>query len=213
MDKKEKAKKILDILKKEFPDAKTALNFSGPLTLLVATILSARCTDTIVNKTTPALFKRYKTAKDYAEAGIPELSSLIGSINFYKNKAKSIKACCKKIAEDFGGKVPETIEELTRLPGVGRKTANIVLGSAFKKPALAVDTHVKRVAKRLGLTDSDDPDRVEEDLCKIIPQNMWTETGNLFIMHGRKTCKAKNPLCEACPLKEYSDYYRTAFRK
>ncbi len=213
MDRTEKAKKVLDILEKEFPDAATALEFSNPLELLIATILSAQTTDKLVNKVTKELFKRYRRPEDYADADLKELESSIIPVNFYRNKAKSLKGCCKKILEEFGGRVPDTLEALTQLPGVGRKTANIVLGNAFGKDALAVDTHVKRVAQRLGLTDSDDPDEIEKDLTSIIPKNRWTKTTHLFISHGRKTCKAVNPLCETCPIQDYSVYYRTQYGK
>ncbi len=212
MDKRDKAKKVLDILEREFPEAKTALEFKNPLELLIATVLSAQATDKLVNKTTPELFKKYRTAMDYAEAPLEEIERIIGSVNFYRNKARNIKACTAKIAESHGGKVPDTLEELTALPGVGRKTANIVLGNAFGKNALAVDTHVKRVAQRLGLTDNDDPDRIEADLCKIIPPERWTKTTHLFIMHGRTTCKAASPKCETCPIKDYSVYYKTEYK-
>lgn len=213
MDKKVKAKKVLDILEKEFPGARSALIFSTPLELLIATILSAQATDKLVNKVTISLFKKYKTVEDYNRATLEEIEKDISSVNFFRNKAKSIKGCCKKLVEEFNGAVPQTLDELTTLPGVGRKTANIVLGNAFGKNALAVDTHVKRVAKRLGLTDSEDPDVVEEDLCGIIPEKRWTNTTHLFILHGRKTCKAKNPLCEVCPVSDYCDYYKKVYLK
>lgn len=207
MDKRDRARKILKTLKREMPGARIALNFSSPLELLVATILSAQCTDERVNKVTPALFARYRTARDYAEAETEELEGLIRSINFFRNKAKSIKACCNKIVEEFGGRIPESVDELTKLPGVGRKTANIVLGSAFGIPAIGVDTHVKRVAGRLGLTDSTDPERIEEDLSRIIPKELWVDATTLLILHGRRTCKAKKPLCEECAVRDYCDYY------
>ncbi|MDP2688897.1 MAG: endonuclease III [Deltaproteobacteria bacterium] len=213
MDDREKAKKVLDILEKEFPGAKTALVFSNPLELLVATILSAQATDKLVNKVTESLFKKYRTAEDYAGAALSALEKDISSINFYRNKAKNIKACCARLLEAHGGHVPDRLEDLVELPGVGRKTANIVLGNAFGRNALAVDTHVKRVAQRLGLTESDDPDRIEEDLCRIIPESRWTKTTHLFISHGRKTCKAKNPLCETCPIQAYSEYYKKEYKK
>lgn len=212
-DKALKAGKVLDILEKEFPDAASALVFKNPLELLIATILSAQATDKLVNKVTGSLFKKYKTVRDYSRADIKELEKDISSVNFYRNKAKSIKACCAKIVADFDGAVPDTLDALTSLPGVGRKTANIVLGSAFGRDALAVDTHVKRVALRLGLTESDDPDEVEQDLCGIIPKKRWTKTTHLFILHGRKTCKAKNPLCDTCPIQDYSVYYKTVYKK
>src|SRR3990170_892914 len=167
----EKAKKVLDILRKKYPNAKTALNFKTPLELLIATILSAQCTDERVNKT------------------------------------KNIHACCKKIVDEFGGKVPDTLEQLVTLPGVGRKTANIVLGYAFGKDAIAVDTHVKRVSNRIGLAAYDNPDKIEEDLCEIIPQKRWTKATNLLIMHGRNTCVAKRPKCGICGVKKYCDYF------
>lgn len=213
MDRKEKAKKVLDILEKEFPGARSALVFSNPLELLIATILSAQTTDKQVNKVTENLFRKYRTAGDYNSAGPEEIEKSISSVNFFRNKAKNIKGCCRKIVEEFGGKVPRTVGELTSLAGVGRKTANIVLGNAFGKNALAVDTHVKRVSQRLGLTDSDDPDEIEKDLCGIIPEKRWTMTTHLFILHGRKTCKAKNPLCEVCPVQDYCVYYSTVYRE
>lgn len=213
MDLKEKAKKCLDILEREFPEARPALDFSTPLELLIATILSAQATDKLVNKVTKTLFKKYKAASDYAGADISGLEKDLSSVNFYRNKAKSVKGCCEKIISDFGGRVPDTLEGLVTLRGVGRKTANIVLGNAFEKDALAVDTHVKRVSRRLGLTKSDDPDEIEKDLCRIIPEKRWTRTTLLFILHGRATCKAKKPACAACPIKDNCVYYRTEFQK
>ena len=205
----EKAKKVLDILEKEYPDAKVALNFETPLELLIATILSAQCTDERVNKTTPAIFKRFKKAKDYSEVDIQELEGYISSINFFRNKAKNIQACCKKIVDEFRGEIPDTLEELITLPGVGRKTANIVLGGAFGKDAIAVDTHVKRVSNRIGLAASQDPDKIEEELCRIIPQKRWTKATNLLILHGRRICTAKNPQHDVCKVRDYCDYYAT----
>jgi len=213
MDKKEKARRILDILEKEFPGATTALRYENPLQLLIATILSAQATDKLVNQVTETLFKKYRTAAHFADAGPAELEGDLSSINFYRNKAKSVRGACRKIVDEYGGKVPETLEELTGLPGVGRKTANIVLGNAFGKAALAVDTHVKRVAQRLGLTTSDDPDKIEADLTAIIPPERWTKTTHLLIHHGRKTCKAARPDCGNCPLQAYSVYYKDVFLK
>lgn len=212
MDKAEKASIVLNILDKEFPNPKSALAFSSPLELLIATILSAQATDKLVNKVTARLFKKYRTAEDYADTGIKELEEDIGSVNFFRNKAKSIKGCCARLHLDFKGVVPDTLEGLVTLPGVGRKTANIVLGNAFHKDALAVDTHVKRVAKRLGLTESDGPDAIEEDLCRIIPERRWTRTTHLFILHGRTTCKAKNPMCGVCPVRGYCDYFKQVYK-
>ena len=209
----EKAKKVLDILEKEYPDARIALNFKTPLELLIATILSAQCTDERVNKTTPALFKRYKKAKDYAETDRKELEGYISSINFFRNKAKSIQGCCKKIDDEFGGEIPNTLEKLITLPGVGRKTANIVLGGAFGKDAIAVDTHVKRVSNRIGLSFSQDPDKIEEELCKTIPQKRWTKATNLLILHGRNTCLARKPKCKICKVKGYCNYFNNVVIK
>ena len=203
----EKAKRVLDILGKEYPNPKIALNFKTPIELLIATILSAQCTDERVNKTTPALFKKYKKAKDYAEADLKELEGHISSINFFRNKAKNIQACCKKIANEFGGEVPDTLERLITLTGIGRKTANIVLGGAFGKDAIAVDTHVKRVSNRIGLAFSDNPDRIEGELCKIITRKRWTNATNLLIHHGRYTCVAKKPKCAICKIKDYCNYF------
>lgn len=193
----------------KFKDARIALNFSNPLELLIATILSAQCTDKRVNQITPPLFKRFRSAKDYAGADQNELEVLIKPTGFYKNKAKTIIGCCRKIVSDFAGKVPDSVEELTTLPGVGRKTANVVLGSAFDQYAIAVDRHVNRVANRLGLTKESDPDKIEVDLQGIILKKRWTKTTILFIMHGRNICIAKKPRCDVCPLKKYCNYFRT----
>lgn len=210
MDIKEKAKRVLDILEEEFPNAAIELHFDNPLELLVATILSAQATDKLVNKVTGELFQRYRSASDYAGSDIGELEKAIGSVNFFRNKAKNIKACCRILVDRYAGSVPASLEDLTGLPGVGRKTANVVLANAFGKEALAVDTHVKRVARRLGLTGSDDPDRVERDLCSLIPQSRRARTTTLFILHGRKSCKARNPACERCPLTRYCVYFKEA---
>ncbi|MBI5562992.1 MAG: endonuclease III [Deltaproteobacteria bacterium] len=203
----EKAKKTLGILGREFPGARGTLVFNNPLELLVATILSAQTTDKLVNTVTGTLFRKYKTASDYGSAPLEEIERAIGRVNFFRNKAKSIKGCCRMLADEWGGGVPDTLEALVALPGVGRKTANIVLGNAFGKDALAVDTHVRRVAGRLGLTASDVPGEIEKDLCAVIPKTLWTQTTHLFILHGRKTCKAKRPLCGECPVRELCDYY------
>lgn len=208
MDRAEKAARCLDILEKEFPGVQIALVHENPFELLIATILSAQATDKLVNKVTETLFRKYKTPRDFARAGLPEIEAAISSVNFFRNKAKSIKACSARIMDEFHGKVPDTLEGLTSLAGVGRKTANIILGNAFGKQALAVDTHVKRVAQRLGLTSSEDPDQIERDLCAVISQRRWTKTTRLFIQHGRKTCTARNPACKECPVNAYCDYYK-----
>jgi endonuclease-3 len=194
------AQKIVKLLLKKYPKPRIALNFSNPLELLVATILAARCTDAKVNEVTKTLFKKYKTAKDYANADLKTFEMEIKPTGFYKNKAKMIIECCKKIDKDFKGKVPDTLEELTTLPGVGRKTANVVLGSAFGKQTMAVDTHVLRVSNRLGITNSNDPDKVEEDLVKQIPESKLTSFNLALILHGRETCTAMKPKCSECVL-------------
>lgn len=211
MDTKEKAKRVLDILEDEFPGAAIELHFENPLELLIATILSAQATDKLVNKVTSALFQRYRSASDYAGADISELEKAIASVNYFRNKARNIKAACAILVEKYGGSVPATLEDLTGLPGVGRKTANVVLANGFGRQALAVDTHVKRVAKRLGLTGSDKPDEVEKDLCGLIQRSRWSMVTMLFILHGRKTCIARNPACDKCHLAGYCLYYKEVY--
>lgn len=213
MKKREKAKRILDLLEREFPGASTELEFKNPLELMVATILSAQATDKRVNAVTRDLFKKYPSAEAYASSDPEELETDVSSINFYRNKAKNIRNCCREIAERFGGEVPKTVDELVTLPGVGRKTANIVLGNAFGIPAIGVDTHVKRVSGRLGLTSHEKPDDIEKDLSEAVPRERWTKTTNLLILHGRKTCTAKKPKCGECPVSRYCDYYREVFKK
>ena len=198
---KARAKKVIAILRKEYPHPKIALEFSDPLQLLIATILSAQCTDDRVNKVTPALFKKYRTARDFANANQEELEQDIRSTGFFRNKAKSIIACCKAIAEKHDGKVPKTMEELIQLGGVGRKTANCVLGGANGiNSGVVVDTHVRRVSQRLALTLNDDPEKIEVDLMKLVPQPEWFALGNVLIWHGRKVCDARKPDCLNCAL-------------
>jgi endonuclease-3 len=204
---RDKAARIISILSGEFPGARSALEFTSPLELLIATILSAQATDKLVNTVTADLFKKYRTAADYAKAPLEELEADIRRVNFFRNKARNIKKCCARLVEEFGGEVPKNLNDLVSLPGVGRKTANIVLGNAFGIPALAVDTHVKRVSTRLGLSASEKPDDIERDLTAIIERKYWTEATHLLILHGRKTCKARRPLCGACPVRELCDYY------
>lgn len=193
-------KKIVTLLLKKYPEPKLALNFSNPLELLVATILSAQCTDARVNEVTKELFKKYRKVEDFASADIKTFEQEIKPTGFYKNKAKTVIECCKRIVKDYHGMVPDKIEELTRLPGVGRKTANMVLGSAFGRQTMAVDTHVLRVSKRLGLTNSDNPEVVEYDLVKQFPMNRLTKINLALILHGRETCTARNPKCRECIL-------------
>jgi len=211
--KAQKAKKVLDILEREFPGSSISLRFNTPLELLIATILSAQATDKLINKVTAELFKKYTSVVDYATADTEDIAKDISSVNFYRNKAKSIKNCTAMIVREFDSKVPGTLEELVRLPGVGRKTANIVLANAFGVPALAVDTHVKRVALRLGLAVSERPDDIEAELCSVIEKGRWAETTNLLILHGRNTCKARNPGCAACPLQALCGYYKEVVKK
>jgi len=194
------AKKIVKLLLKKYPDPKTALNFSNSLELLIATIFSARCTDVKVNEVTEKVFKKYKSAADYADADIKTFEMEIKSTGFYKNKAKMTIECCRKIVKEFNGKVPDSLDKLTSLPGVGRKTANVVLGSAFGKQAMAVDTHVLRISNRLGIAHSANPDLVEEQLVKQVPAGKLTSFNLALILHGRETCKAAKPNCSACVL-------------
>jgi len=204
-DKKEKlrAKKIFDLLKEEYPDAKIALNFSNPFQLLVATILSAQCTDQRVNIVTKELFKKYKSAKDFLNVSDEELEKDIFSTGFYKQKAKSIKACCKALIENHNGKVPADFDELVKLPGVGRKTASVVAGNAFGIPAIAVDTHVKRLSNLLGFVDTDNPDKIEMRLKELLPEEYWILSSHLLATHGRKVCIANRPKCELCVIAKY----------
>ena len=199
--KRARARKIIGALKKAYPDAKIALNFGNPLELLVATILSAQCTDERVNQVTPALFKRYTTARDYARADAAELEEEIRSTGFYRAKTRSIIAMAKGLVEKHGGEVPRSRAELVALPGVGLKTANVVLGNAYGGQAIAVDTHVFRVTQRLGLARSDDPDEIHDQLSDVLPQKEWTFTTHLIQAHGRRCCFARKPLCPACPIR------------
>jgi len=205
---KSRIKKILQILRSTYPDVKTALRHRDPLEMLIATILSAQCTDVRVNEVTKTLFKKLRTAKDYANVPLAELEEIIRPTGFFRNKAKSIKACCAGLVEKYGGKVPESMEALVELPGVGRKTANVVLGSAFGIPGIVVDTHVKRVSQRLGLTKEKDPVKIEFDLMDLIPKKDWIDFSHELIWHGRGVCGARKPRCPECPLRELCDYGR-----
>jgi endonuclease-3 len=211
MDKAARARKVDAALAKAFPEAKCSLTYSNPLQLLIATILSAQCTDARVNKVTPVLFKRYHDAKDFAEADPTELESIIQSTGFFRSKARSIREACRDIVEKHGGKVPSTMEELHALRGVGRKTANVVLGNAFNTPGMVVDTHVGRISRRLGLTRNTDPVKVEHDLMKLFPPERWTAIGHEMILHGRKFCKAPTPRCSGCPILDLCPYTKKNF--
>lgn len=197
---KKRAVRILTTLEKSIPDAHVALDSSNPLELLVATILSAQCTDERVNRVTPNLFVQYRTAEDFANADQVELESCIRPTGFYKSKARHLIGCGHVLVKNFHGKIPGTMDELTTLPGVGRKTANVLLGSYFGAPAVVVDTHVKRVANRLDLTKSQDPTKIEEDLQSLIPPSHWTVGTQRMLLHGRHVCQARTPSCERCAL-------------
>ena len=195
-----RAIQINSALAELYPDAHCALHYVNPLQLLVATILSAQCTDERVNKVTPALFARYPDAAAYASADIVELERMIQSAGFFRNKARNIKACCQMIVERHGGLVPRTMEELVPLPGVGRKTANVILGNAYDVPGIPVDTHVGRLSRRMGLTEREDPVKVESDLMALIPKEEWTMFGHRMIFHGRQVCQSRQPKCQVCVL-------------
>ena len=198
-----RAEQTYSRLESAYPDAKCALNFSNPLQLLVATILSAQSTDRTVNTVTPALFRRYKTARQFAEADAQELETLIHSTGFFRNKAKSIQGATRLIVEKHGGKVPQTMEELLELPGVARKTANVVLGVAFEKAeGVVVDTHVQRLSRRLDLSRESTPPKIETDLMRLFPREKWIHLSHLLIHHGRATCQAQRPRCGACPIED-----------
>ena len=201
MTTRERVAQLLEVLPQVYPGAHCELDFHNPLQLLVATILSAQCTDKRVNMVTPALFKKYRRAKDYANASQAEFENAIKSTGFFRNKTKSIRAAMRAIAEGHGGKVPDTMEELRELPGVGRKTANVVLGNAFEKnEGIVVDTHVARLSQRLGLTKQKDAEKIERDLMKLIPRERWTNWSHWLIWHGRRRCYARKPDCSQCEI-------------
>lgn len=205
---KKETKEVIDRLLRQYPDAKAGLNFSTPFELLIASILSAQCTDAQVNKTTAVLFKEYKTPEDFLKLSEEELGEMIKSCGFYKNKSKNILATCRLLVEKFNGQVPNTLEELMTLPGVGRKTANVVISNAFNIPAIAVDTHVFRVSNRIGIANSNNVFDTEKDLMENIDREMWSKAHHLLIFHGRKICKARNPLCHECPVADLCEYYK-----
>ena len=200
---KQRTRKIISLLKKAYPDARCSLNFANPLELLVATILSAQCTDERVNIVTRDLFRKYRSADDYMKGSREELEQDIRSTGFYRNKAKSIQGACEIISQKYKGRVPDTIEELLALPGVARKTANVVLGNAFGiASGVVVDTHVERLARRLGLTEQKQPEKIERDLIELVPRRDWIDFSHLLIYHGRRVCKARTPLCEKCVIEK-----------
>jgi len=203
---KARVQKIIDRLEKVHPDAKLDLDFANPLELLIALILAAQARDDLVNQVTVELFKTHRTAADYASTPVAKLQSRIGKINFYRNKTKAIHNCCKELVERFGGKVPSNFEDLLSLPGVGRKTANIVLGNAFGKQTIGVDTHVMRLSQRLGLTTKTDPDRIEADLMEIVPEKQRVRFCHLMQYHGRRVCVAAKPRCPECTIRDLCPY-------
>ena len=207
MKSKKEVSAILQILDDLYPEATCSLEFTTPLELLIATILSAQCTDERVNLVTKELFQKYRTAKDYARVSQEELEDDIRSTGFFRNKAKSIRKCCAELVERFGGEVPADLDNLVTLAGIGRKTANVVLGAAFKIPGIVVDTHVKRVSQRIGLTEEKDPVKIEFDLMSCIPGEKWISFSHQVIHHGRALCKARKPLCDECKLQTLCDFY------
>lgn len=206
---KKQSKELVNILRSRYPDAQCSLNFKTPFEMVVAVMLSAQCTDERVNKTTPDIFDKYSSPEEFANIDINELEGLIHPCGFYKNKAKNIKACAKMIMEKYGGEVPRTMEELMSLPGVGRKSANVVMLEAFGyAQGIAVDTHCKRIANRLGLSDASDPEKIELDLLEIFDTEDYKDINHLLIWHGRSTCIARSPKCEECVLKEMCREYK-----
>lgn len=207
--KKSDAKKFIEILEKTYPDATCSLDFKTPFQITVAVMLSAQCTDERVNKTTPALFERCKTIEDFANIDIHELEQIIHPCGFYKNKAKNIKECAKKVIENFNGEVPHTMEELLTLPGVGRKSANVILLEAFGiAEGIAVDTHAKRISNRIGLSSESDPEKIEQDLLKIFPKESLKNINHLLVWHGRNTCDSRKPRCDKCSVSQYCNFYK-----
>ncbi|MFP3868297.1 MAG: endonuclease III [Desulfobacteraceae bacterium] len=206
MDKEEKIGPLLELLDQYYPNAHIALHFSNPLELLVATVLSAQCTDVKVNQVTPQLFRRYPTAQDYAQAPQGELEQAIHATGFFRQKAKNLKGIGRILVEKFGGQVPARMDDLVQLPGIGRKTANVILGNAFGIPGIVVDTHVSRVASRLGLTQNKDAVKIEYELMALVPEDRWIKFSHQLIWHGRQLCTAKKPHCGDCPLLPYCDF-------
>ena len=200
---KERTEQIIKLLKRAYPDAKCALNHSNAFELLIATILSAQCTDERVNKVTADLFRKYRKPEDYLKVTATELQEDIRTTGFFRNKTKSIQGACTMLIEEFGGEVPQTMEELLRLPGVARKTANVVLGVAYRKAeGIVVDTHVTRLSRRLALTKERDAGKIEKDLMELVPRKDWIIFAHLLIFHGRRVCKARRPLCEDCAVEK-----------
>ncbi len=208
-DLKERVVKIIEELGKIYEDPRLELEFDSPFELLVEAILAAQESDKKVNALMKEFSKKYKSPQDIAEAPLEQLEKDISSINFYRRKAKLLKSCCSALVEMFGGEIPKTVEELTKLPGVGRKTANMVIGGAYNLPAIIVDRHVMRVSQRIGLTDKKDPDKIEFELREIVPKDKWTVFSMLLLNHGKNICTARNPKCTECPICKYCDYCKS----
>jgi endonuclease-3 len=206
----EKIGPVLKILDEHYPEAHVTLDFTNPLELLVATVLSAQCTDVRVNKETPAIFRKYPGAAAYAAAPLAELEAAFHPTGFFRQKAKSVQGICQALVEQHGGRVPASLDELVKLPGIGRKTANVILGNAFGIPGIVVDTHMGRVSQRIGLTKNQDPVKIEFDLMPLVPRERWTKFSHQMIWHGRAICTAKKPKCPVCPILPYCDYGRQA---
>ena len=209
MKNKKEAEKIIKILKEFYPEATCSLDFSTPFEMTIAVMLSAQCTDERVNKTTPTLFAKYNTPEKMSEAPIEELEELVHSCGFYKNKARNMKACSKMLVEKYNGVVPQTMEQLQELPGVGRKSANVIMLEAFHNPqGIAVDTHAKRIANKIGLSKETEPEKIEKDLVKIISKEYYYDVNHLLVWHGRNMCIARNPKCEICPIRDLCEDYQ-----
>jgi endonuclease III len=211
MDKKQIAINIIKVFDKLYPDADCSLEYRDPLQLLISTQLSAQCTDARVNIVTKTLFSKYKNVYEFADSDLLELEQDIKSTGFYHNKAKNIKACCKMLIEKFDSTVPKTMEELLQLPGVGRKTANLVLGDIFDVPGVVVDTHAKRLSNRIGLTKNTDPEKIEYDLMKVVPKEFWSRFSHQLVFHGRAICVARKPKCDECAISEYCEFGKRIF--
>ena len=209
MKKKDEAIKIIEKLKETYPDATCSLDFDTPFQMMIAVMLSAQCTDERVNKTTPELFKKYGTATQMAQAHIEEIEKIIHPCGFYRNKAKNAIASAKVVLEKFDGEVPRTIDELISIPGVGRKSANVIMLEAFNSPVgIAVDTHAKRVSNRMGFSGSTDPEKIEKDLLKTFPEKYLYDVNHLFVWHGRNYCDSRKPNCQSCPVNQYCEFYK-----
>ena len=212
MNKKQKVEEILKTFDELYPDAECSLEYESPLQLLISTQLAAQCTDARVNIVAKDLYKKYKTAEDFANADLSELEQDIKSTGFYRNKAKNIIACCKQLVEKYDGKIPDNMEDLLQLPGVGRKTANLVLYEIYGIQGVVVDTHAKRLSNHIGLTKNQDPEKIEYDLQKIVPKERWADFCHRLVFHGREVCNARKPDCENCRISSLCDYYTKSIR-